>query len=287
MKATKSEKLHNESANEYRRGGFTLIELLVVIGIIAILAAMLLPVLSRAKMKAQAIGCLNNGRQLMLAWRMYADDNEDKLVDNKSGGRWAAGAETYLTWGPEPSNTNVAALLNPETALLAKYLKSADVFKCPADKYKSPANPGPRVRSITMNAALGGSLSGVGNGIPGRAYFAANKMSELVYPGPAMTWVIVDEHPDSINDAVFQSKPGFAPTDARWQDLPASYHNRGCGFSFADGHSEMKKWFDPRTVRAVKMEFKWWTGGSDMPVPGSVDYAWFCDRMPWRPASVQ
>lgn len=269
------------------RNGFTLIELLVVIGIIAILAGLLLPVLSKAKAKGQAIGCLNNGRQIMLAWRMYADDNDDKLVDNTSNGRWAAGTETYLTWGPEPSNTNVAALLDPGLALLAKYLKSADVFKCPADKYQSPQNPGPRVRSITMNSAVGGNLGGVGTGIPGRTYFAAKRMSELVYPGPARTWVTVDEHPDSINDAVFQSKPGFAPMDARWQDLPASYHGRACGFTFADGHAEMKKWVDPRTVRPVKMQFKWWTGGADMAVPGSPDYAWFCDHMPWQSGGPQ
>ena len=270
-----------------RHRGFTLIELLVVIGIIAILAGLLLPVLSKAKAKAQAIGCLNNGRQIALAWRMYADDNEDKLPDNKGGGRWAAGGDTYLTWGSEPSNTNVAALLDPEKALLARYLKSADVYKCPADKYQSPANPGPRCRSITMNSAVGGNLGGVGTGIPGRAYFAAQKMSELVYPGPSLTWVTVDEHPDSINDAVFQSKPGYAPKDAVWQDLPASYHSGACGFSFADGHSEIKKWRDPRTVRPVKLQYRWWTGAVDMSVNGSPDYAWFCDHMPWRPVGPQ
>lgn len=270
-----------------RKRGFTLIELLVVIGIIAILAGMLLPVLQKAKVKGQAIGCLNNGRQIALAWRMYADDNEDRMADNTSNGRWGAGTETYLTWGPEPSNTNVAALLNPESCLLAKYLKSAEVFKCPADKYKSPANPGPRCRSITMNSAMGGNLGGVGTGIAGRSYFAARKTIDLVYPGPSLSWVTVDEHPDSINDAVFQSKPGYSSSEARWQDLPASYHNNACGFSFADGHSEIKKWRDPRTIRAVKLQFKWWTGGPDMPVPGSIDYAWFCDHMPWRPAGAQ
>lgn len=270
-----------------QKRGFTLIELLVVIGIIAILAGLLLPVLQKAKVKGQAIGCLNNGRQIALAWRMYADDNDDRLVDNTSGGRWGAGTETYLTWGPEPSNINVDALLDPETCLLAKYLKSAEVFKCPADKYKSPANPGSRCRSITMNSALGGNLGGVGTGIPGRSYFAARKLTELVYPGPSLIWVTVDEHPDSINDAVFQSKPGYGSSEARWQDLPASYHNNACGFSFADGHSEIKKWRDPRTIRGVRMVFKWWTGGPDMMVPGSVDYAWFCDRMPWRSGGAQ
>ncbi len=249
--------------------GFTLMELLVVIAIIAILAGLLLPALGKAKAKAQGISCINNTKQLTLGWLMYALDNEDKVI----GGNWVAGV---MTWGPEPDNTNTQQLLDPQQSKIAAYVKSAGVFKCPADKYRSPLNRGPRVRSLAMNAAWGGNIQ-IANQIPGREYFSSARTSQPTVPGPANCWVCVDEHPDSINDGIFQVIAGLSLANAEWRALPASYHNGACGFSFADGHSEIKLWRDPRTRQPIKyMDF------SNMKVPGNLDYEWINNRMPYR-----
>jgi prepilin-type processing-associated H-X9-DG protein len=115
----------------------------------------------------------------------------------------------------------------------------------------------------------------------GRKYIdKANKTTVVMTPGPANVFVSVDEHPDSINDAVFHVVPGMTPGQYVWRDLPASYHNGACGFSFADGHSEIKKWKDSRTLQPVHMVSKWWSTGN-LPARDSVDIAWIVDRMPW------
>src|SRR5439155_14777011 len=131
-------------------GGFTLIELLVVIAIIAILAAMLLPALSRAKCKAQGIGCLSNTKQTTLAWIMYSTDNNDKLVSNPG---WVDTGNTgsYMSWSSDPRVIATAPLLDADNSLLAGYLKSVGIYKCPGDNFKSPDNLGPRTRSTGLN----------------------------------------------------------------------------------------------------------------------------------------
>jgi len=263
-----------------RRKGFTLIELLVVIAIIAILAALLLPALARAKQKALGIACMSNTKQLAYALIMYAGDNGGAY----GNGRPVAGA---MDWTGSGDNSNSALLVSVVDSPLAPYLKSARVWKCPADTFTSGANPpGSRVRSLAVNGGIvGASLTLPPGGQPhypvGRTYFTAKKEPQLMRP--AMVWVSVDEHPDSINDSLFMFNPGLPPSSAAWRDLPASYHNGACGFSFADGHSEIKKWRDSRTRQPVKLQIKWWQLGGvpTFAVPQSVDYAWVNDRMPY------
>ena len=249
-----------------RRDAFTLIELLVVIAIIAILASMLLPALAKAKTKAQGVLCMGNNRQLMVAWRMYIDDNRDKLPfayapdtpsDQNYPFAWVHGDVSYGTGTPADwwnySNTLAKGCIWPYTG------KSPAIYKCPADKTTVKATSGPnagsritRIRSLSMDAWLGmneGQYTWFG-GQDLRGYF---KSSDLIDPGPSGTWVLLDEHPDSINDGFFiVYMIGYpSPASTQLPDCPASYHNGACGFSFADGHAEIKRWLDPRTKPPV------------------------------------
>jgi prepilin-type N-terminal cleavage/methylation domain-containing protein/prepilin-type processing-associated H-X9-DG protein len=223
---------------------FTLIELLVVIAIIAILAAMLLPALSKAKTKAEGISCLNNLKQLQLAWVMYAEDNGEKIAENRgyenNTNAWVTG---ILGWASIPDNLDTAKLLN---AQLGPYVaRSLGVYKCPADKL--PSANGARVRSISMNGFMG-DIRNLNGTVLNPGWKRYLKLSDITKPAPAQCWVFLDEHPDSINDGLFN----VTMDSTRWDDVPASYHNGACGFSFADGHAEIKKWRDNNTKQPIR-----------------------------------
>lgn len=246
------------------RSAFTLIELLVVIAIIAILAAMLLPALSKAKTKAQGVQCMSNNRQLMLAWRMYAEDNHDKVLN-----AYGTGANVPYTW-----MTGILTLDNPsadanwnaaDTIMVSPLWpycgKSAGIFHCPADQSMGRNLAGqlvPRPRSRSMSLWVGGNGDSPADGYrggwsPGANWQVFRSLSSMLRPGPSMTFVFLDERQDSINDGFFvvdmDSYPNMATTHV--VDLPADYHNRAAGFAFADGHSEIHQWKDSRTMPAL------------------------------------
>lgn len=238
------------------RSGFTLVELLVVIAIIGILAALIFPAVARAKRRSYSVICLSNSRQLTLAWLMYAGDYADRLPYNLGGdpGRHTFAPNTNINWvngimSWELDSDNTNSILMTQGTLGPYVDRNPKVYKCPLDralsKEQRAAGWTERVRSYSMNAMVGhaGSLIKYGWNINNPDYQQFFTLTSI--PHPDRIFVFVEEHPDSINDGYFLN----IPDESQWVDLPASYHDGGCIFSFADGHAEMHKWISSDTLR--------------------------------------
>jgi prepilin-type N-terminal cleavage/methylation domain-containing protein/prepilin-type processing-associated H-X9-DG protein len=278
--------------------GFTLIELLVVIAIIAILAAMLLPALGRAKMKAQGVQCMSNNRQLAMAWRLYAEDNREVLVyasqnpgpSHYNQWAWATDNMTYAAGDTSNWDVNKDMALRP----LWQYNKSQAIYHCPADRSTVLDQNGvsrPRIRTMSMNCFLGGlapadtSPDPVGSvsvfGIAG-SFIVYSKLTQLTAPlgPPDKIFLFIDEREDCINWGNYLvDMTGYSPNNPALymfnQDMPAFYHGGAAGLSFVDGHAETRKWKDPRTMPPVKV------GVIFQPVinvPRDMDVAWLQER---------
>jgi prepilin-type N-terminal cleavage/methylation domain-containing protein/prepilin-type processing-associated H-X9-DG protein len=273
-----------------RNAGFTLIELLVVIVIIAILAGMLLPAMSKAKQKAHAISCMNNHRQLTYGWILYAGDNEGKIT---------AASDPRDAGGPEPLKPAwVRGLLNFDpanrsnwdiekdikTSVLWPYVQSPDIFKCPADKstVRVDGKVLPRVRSMAMNVHCG--AWGENERVYWYGYKVYQQESDFIDPGPSSTFVFLDVREDSTNFGNFLvAMKGYPnqPEQTTIFDYPASYHNQSATLSFADGHSEIKKWQHPDTMPPlVKGELLPQIAAAPEPLnsPNNPDIRWLQDH---------
>lgn len=234
--------------------GFTLLELLVTLAIIATLASLLIPALAKAKSKVRSVSCLNNERQIILAWFLYIGDYNDALPYNLGADeikrrvaqqQYINWTSSIMSWELDPDNTNTVLLTQGG---LGPYVSSsAKVYRCPNDSVVSDlqarAGWSSRARSLSMNAMVGdaGEYTQGGNNVNNPDYRQFFKLGQI--PQPAQIFAFIEEHPDSINDGYFLNRSD----SLEWTDLPASHHNGAANLAFADGHMEAHVWRFPST----------------------------------------
>jgi len=299
-----------DRAKRFKNAGFTLIELLVVIAIIAILAALLLPALAAAKIRAQSLNCMSNYKQMGVAWYEYAGDNNDKLVTNSDRNNnplstinWICPNGVVMDWTGNSNNTNTLLLTCNNsimgTALMGPYVgDQIKIFVCPADNYASGTQRKlgwpHRLRTCSMNGAFGDGSKYFGllaNGQPNGGhtgdwlkFYDVKKTSDLHYPAPSDCWVVTDEDPDSDDDATLYDDPvpWTAGGSTSFTELPGSLHDKGCGMVFADGHSEIHVW--KGTLDTPPVMFL--TYNQDVSCKGDLlalnDLLWFSEHTPLR-----
>jgi prepilin-type N-terminal cleavage/methylation domain-containing protein len=271
------------SQNVRTRRAFTLIELLVVIAIIAILAAMLLPALAKAKNRAQIATCINNVKQIQTGWNMYNGDSGDIMMPNSpigAGNSWVGPAQEQ--WTAADANTNSQYY---QTNLLAPYMGGQlAVYRCPADNILS--DNGQRIRTYSMQGQVGGPKVSLTYNPYAKLY---NKMTDIsINPGASDLIVFIEESMCTLQDGYLQvdnafgASPGTYSGTASFPDLPGSYHKWGTGVSFADGHAEYHKWLFPQIKVNVAYNFRL-TGTVAVVVgnptgPTAGDWYWFSSR---------
>jgi prepilin-type N-terminal cleavage/methylation domain-containing protein/prepilin-type processing-associated H-X9-DG protein len=277
---------------------FTLIELLVVLFILGILAVLLRPALAGSQQETKSFQCLGNMRQITRAWILYAQDNHDVLADNHDVADYGqyspprppgtpCWCEGMLDWSTSSDNTNILGLIGAANSLLGSYVRNqVNIFHCPADTYLSPAQRARgwtnRCRSIAMDGNVGPGQRWVFGWQSAPWTNAVTTMSGFTNLGPSMSWVFIDEHPDWIDDGQFIIYPAETNGLGEFTELPASYHNNGCGISFADGHAEIHKWLDNRdSGPAFYVHYVYhWTSVTIVGTP-SPDLAWLAQHTPY------